>query len=296
MKRHPKLSMRQPGSLPVSRARGCSVEIVDQWFIDFEQFLRDHNLFNKPDRIWNADESGFPLQHKSGRVLAPRGTKTIYSVTSSSKQQITTLACINAAGNVIPPTHVFPGERFRSNPLEGAVYGTYMGRSTSGWMDSELFNGWLSNHFSKSIPPARPVVLLLDGHSSHINLETAKCAKEDQILLYCLPPHTTHVLQPCDVGFFKPMKANWSKSVGKYMCANTEIINKYTFAGVFSEAWAETIKPTTIINSFKGSGICPFNREAISDYKLLPSSIMYAADDAQVRPYALLQTIDLQLF
>ena len=279
MKRHPKLSSRQPGSLPVSRAKGCSNEVLDKWFNDFEEFLKSNDLLNKADRIWNAR---FPLQHKSGKVLAPRGSKTVYAVTSSSKQQITTLACINASGSAIPPMHVFPGERFKSNPLEGAVHGAYLGRSTSGWMDTDLFNGWLTNYFSKSIPPTRPVVLLLDGHSSHINLDTAKCARKEGILLYCLPPHTTHVLQPCDVGFFKPMKANWNKCVSQHMCKSSgESITKYTFARVFSEAWTETLKPATIINSFKESGICPLNRDAINASKVLPSSI-FNAENVQV--------------
>ena len=236
-------------------------------------------MLNKADRIWNADESGFPLQHKNGKVLAPRGSRTVYSVTSSSKQQITTLACINAAGSAIPPMHVFPGERFRSNPLEGAVHGAYLGRSTSGWMNAELFNGWLTHHFSKSIPPARPVVLLLDGHSSHINLETSKYARKEGILLYCLPPHTSHALQPCDVGFFKPLKSSWNKCVSDYMCQNSgESVTKYTFARVFSQAWTESLKPATLINSFKGSGICPLNRNAISISKVMPSSIAHAED------------------
>ena len=169
--------------------------------------------------------------------------------------------------------HVFPGERFKTNPLEGSVHGAYMGRSQSGWMDSELFNGWLRNHFSKKIPPARPVVLLLDGHSSHINLDTAKDAMEEGILLYCLPPHTTHVLQPCDVGFFKPMKRNWNVAVADHMCKTMSTIDKYNFAKVFKRAWEETLKPSTIMNSFKGAGICPLNRDIISEDKLLPSTV-----------------------
>lgn len=284
LKRHPKLSVRQSGPLPVSRALGCSKDILDKWFCDFEVFLNQHDLLNKADRIWNADESGFPLQQRGGKVMTSRGAKTVYSISSSSKQQITTLACINAAGQAIPPMHIFPGQRFRSNPLEGSVHGAYLGRSPSGWMDSELFHGWLRNHFTNSIPPARPVVLLLDGHSSHINLDTARYAKEEGILLYCLPPHTTHVLQPCDVGFFKPMKTNWNKQVTKYVCATSGgQVDKFTFARVFREAWDETIKPATLINSFKRAGICPLNRGAISNDKILPIS---ACDTEPAQVYA----------
>ena len=66
LKRHPRISIRQAESLPVCRARGCSREILDKWFKDFEDFLRANGLYNKADRIWNADESGFPLQFRTG--------------------------------------------------------------------------------------------------------------------------------------------------------------------------------------------------------------------------------------
>ena len=38
----------------------------------------------------------------------------------------------------------------------------------SGYMREDLFQMYL-NHFLSSIPPARPVLLMLDGHKSHIN-------------------------------------------------------------------------------------------------------------------------------
>ena len=42
----------------------------------------------------------------------------------------------------------------------------------------------------------------------------------------------------------------------------------------------ETLKATTIVNSFKGSGICPLNRDAISPDKILPT---LAKQPAEVR-------------
>ena len=101
----------------------------------------------------------------------------------------------------------------------------------------------------------RPVVLILDGHSSHINLQTAHFAC-DKGILYCLPPHTTHALQPCDVGVFGPLKKSWNVCVSRYMCDHPgEIVNKNKFASVFKEAWESSIKISTISNSFKASGI-----------------------------------------
>ena len=106
---------------------------------------------------------------------------------------------------------------------------------------------------------------------SHINLETAKYAKKEEILLYCLPPHTTHVLQPCDVGFFRPMK---NKAVGNHICTQSETVDKYYFARVFKKAWDDTIKLSTLMNSFKGAGICPLNRNAISEDKAQACTVL----------------------
>ena len=72
----------------------------------------------------------FPSSIGTGRVMAPRGAKCVYSICSPSKKQITTLVCVSAAGQVIPPMHIFPGERFRFNPLEGGVYGLHQ----DGWI------------------------------------------------------------------------------------------------------------------------------------------------------------------
>jgi len=53
--------------------------------------------------------------------------------------------------------------------------------------------------FVKHIPPARPVLLLVDGHSSHYEPETMKAAAVHGVVMFCLPPHCTHVAQLLDV-------------------------------------------------------------------------------------------------
>ena len=206
-------------------------------------FCLPHGLHDDPSHIWNCDESGFSLCPKTSKVCAPIGTKTVYAACTANKQQITTLVAISADGRAIPPMHVFPGERFGYFPLEGAVKGAYFGRSHNGWINSEIFYGWVSNFFSKQIGTERPVVLLLDGHKSHINLELSKFCKQDGILLYCLPPHSSHITQPLDVGFFSPLKGNWKKAVDAYRCANVgSPVTKQVFSRVFKEAWIDTVK------------------------------------------------------
>ena len=137
---------------------------------------------------------------KSGKVLALAGTRDVFQATTDKKEQITTLCAISAAGDAIPPMHIFSGQRFWYNPLDGCVSGAYFGKSEKCWITTEFFYDWLANHFILRIPPSRPVVLLVDCHSTHIDLETSKLCKEQGILLCFLPKHSSHITQPLDVG------------------------------------------------------------------------------------------------
>ena len=271
-KRHPQISLCSPEPLQLCRIKCCTAEAICEWFTDFDQFLQVHDLKDKPSRIWNADEAGFPLCPKTGKVLAVRNARNVYCATGDSKEQITTLCAANAAGNVLPPMHIFSGERFKSNPMNDCVENAYFGRSPKGWMSTELFYGWVANHFARHVVE-RPVVLLVDGHSTHIDVEISKFCRNNGIHLYCLPPHTSHITQPLDVGFFSSLKNSWGKACEKFKTDNPGIpLNKYSFAKVFKCAWIDCVKLSMFVNAFRQSGICPFNPQAIDKVKLAPSA------------------------
>ncbi len=94
------------------------------------------------------------------------------------------------------------------------------------WEDQkadELILSWFSDNFIPSINKRKvrkPVVLFVDGHTSHINLEVAKLSREENIVLYCLLEHASHLMQPCDVALFGPLKREWRNSVKEYQIAH----------------------------------------------------------------------------
>ena len=147
--------MCSPEQLQVSHASACSKQRLDKWYKDFDDFLKEHDVKN-PQQIWNDDESCFSLCPKSGRVLALVGTnyKDVYQVTENSnlKEQITTLCAISAAGSVVPPMHVFPGKRFKVDPMINRVSNAFLGKSDKGWVAAELFYQWLSKHSFIMLP------------------------------------------------------------------------------------------------------------------------------------------------
>jgi hypothetical protein len=56
-------------------------------------------------------------------------------------------------------------------------------------------------------------------------------AKKHNVVLFVLPPHTSHLTQPLDVGAFGPLKSMYSKECQMYLQKNPGInITKYEIA------------------------------------------------------------------
>ena len=111
---------------------------------------------------------------------------------------------------------------------------------------------------------ARPLLLLLDGHSSHFQPELIQYAKDHDIIVFCLPPHTTHESQPLDASVFRSLKQHWQDVSHTYMQSNPgKLITKYNFSPLLNQAWSKTMTPSTICSGFGGCGVYPFNPNAI---------------------------------
>ena len=123
--------------------------------------------------------------------------------------------------------------------------------------------------FVASIPPVRPVLLIEDGHGSHITLDVIELARANDTHLLCLPSHTSHILQPLDIGVFK---MGYAKACRRYLMANPgRVITSEVIASLVGETWAHSITPVNILSGFKKSGISPMNPSEVSDRMLAPS-------------------------
>ena len=174
-----------------------------------EDTLCENRLLDKPSQIFNVDETGMPLDPALLEGVFKVGTKNPISVTSGDKSQVTVVGCVNAAGYCIPPMVIWDRKTLHPNITKDELPGTLYGLSSKGWIDQELFHVWFESHFLRYAPPARPLLLLMDGHSSHYCPEMIRSAAQEQVLLFTLPPNTTHLSQPLDKGCFGPLKLEW---------------------------------------------------------------------------------------
>ena len=135
--------------------------------------------------------------------------------------------------------------------------------------------------FLKHAASQRPLLLIVDGHSTHLTLDTVDLAWSNQVILLCLPPHTTHALQPLDVSVFKSLKNNFYKSVRAFCFVKRNFtVSKREFAAVVKEPFEKAFSMTTIKNGFAKTGIFPFNPNAIDKSKMKPSECYHCNEEA----------------
>ncbi|XP_030749386.1 uncharacterized protein LOC115877377 [Sitophilus oryzae] len=272
LKRNPDLSVRKAEGVSLARCQGMNKTEVSSYFTLLQNVLEEADIMGKPGHLFNMDETGLQLNNKPGYVIAKKGSKNVAAITSSEKgETITIISCCNAEGFFLPPACIFKGQNKKKEFEDGMPPGSvvYMNKK-SAYISTELMFTWLKNHFVPRKPEGK-VILMLDGHASHCNSpEMLEYAEEHQVLLFCLPSHTTQFLQPLDRSFFKSLKAYFNSACNRYVRANpTRKISRLNFGELLADAWSKSATIENAVSAFKSTGICPFNPEAIPNYAYL---------------------------
>ena len=112
----------------------------------------------------------------------------------------------------------------------------------------------------------------MDGHSSHYQPEYVRLASNNEVVILCLPPHTSADSQPLDVGVFRSLKYHWSQVCHKWMDQHPgRIITQFQFSELLNKAWMQAMTPANAIAGFRKAGVYPFNRTAINVPSLDPA-------------------------
>ena len=179
----------------------------------------------------------------------------------AGRENNSTLAACNAAGRALDPLIIFTGKNFQSTwrgkkTLPNTTYGV----SQNGWMDTEIFYQWFVE-FTKQVEE-RPLLLIYDGHLSHISIKLIEKAIHEDISLMKLPPHVTDKLQPLDVCGFGPLKREWMTLLNERInvLGPRETITKPVFSDLLCSVWHKSLSPENIRSGFRATGIYPLDR------------------------------------
>ena len=217
---------------------GSDPTVIRKYYDLLERTLSDNHLLDKPAQIFNLDETGMPLNPSPPLLVATRGLKNPSAVGSGDKSQITVLACCSASGYVLPPFVILDRLNLKQEFTGGEVPGTVYGLSKKGWIDGELFEMWFSCHFLAHAPPIRPILLLMDGHSSHY--QPSAILRRVSLCSFC---HRTLHISP----------SHWTKGV----LALLKYTGKESAGNILPLTLAKSSRGTSSQQFFGGHGQSP---------------------------------------
>ncbi|XP_065665659.1 uncharacterized protein LOC136087081 [Hydra vulgaris] len=215
--------LRKADNLASKRA-ACTPEII---YLYFECVTKQYQKtgITSGSHIWNCDEAGFLGDQGKVTVVCQKGTRCAFKLTGNNEKiHYTVNNCCNADGHFAPPFVIYKAKRnFRPDWAKGSKVGTKYSISKSGWMEHGTFIKWPKEVF---IPETEQIggihILVLDGHTTHIALKVVLLCKKHNIILICLPEHSSNILQPLDRGGYCHVKQAWK-----------EILTNFQYTGLF---------------------------------------------------------------
>ena len=277
LKRHPELSIRTPQNLNQRRAN-LTEEQLRGWYHEVGSYLKSKNLLDiDPRRVFNCDETAFFLNPKGSKVIVDRKVKSVHNVVGlDDKECLTALITGNAAGQMLPPMVMFSYKRLPAVIVEKVPNGWGVGRSDNGWMTGETFFEYMSNIFHPWCVENKvqfPVIMYLDGHSSHATMALSDFCVAYEIELISLFPNATHIMQPMDVAVFRSLKDAWKTTVTTYRFKNDGLsVKKCDFTIVLKAAIDSLNAEVCLRSGFACCGLSPFSANAINYSKLLKNN------------------------
>ena len=215
VKRRPELVTRFNRKYDYKRALCEDPRTIQAWFDLVARMKAKYGIVD--DDTYNFDETGFMMgQIAPGAVVTAserRGRPK--AVQPGNREWATVIQGINATGWTIPPFIILKARHHLSSWYkDGDIPQNWViGVSENGWTTNELGLAWIK-HFDEHTKTKKVGIyrlLIIDGHESHNSLDFQKYCKDHGIITICMPPHSSHLLQPLDVGCFAPLKQAYGR-------------------------------------------------------------------------------------
>jgi hypothetical protein len=123
--------------------------------------------------------------------------------------------------------------------------------------------------------------LICDGFGTHESLEVLEYCFENNIILCRLPSHTSHKLQPCDVGVFAPLKAAYRDQAERLLRGGASTVGKEHFTSLYYPARERAFTKRNITAAWAASGLFPFNPDRVLRHTPKPPVQLTASEAAE---------------
>lgn len=255
----------------IKRSRAAtSPQIINDYFDNLEDSIRDI----PPSHIINYDETNLCNDPGRSKIITKRGCKYPERIMNQTKSAVSVMFAASGDGVLLPCYVVYKAKHLYNTWLEGGPKGTRYNCTASGWFDSITFTDWVK---TVAIPYLKKMdgekVLIGDNLQSHLSLEAIELCMKYNIRFVFLPKNSTHLTQPLDVCFFRPLKAGWRKVLTKWKQGpgmKEASLPKTVFPSLLLKLYKEieTNSSNNIKSGFSKAGIIPLNRNQV--LKMLP--------------------------
>ena len=267
VKRHPQLSMAFRRQIDYQRAKCEDPEVVRQWFALVRNTITKYGI-DETD-IYNFDETGFLMGMLSGAKVVTSSERRGKPRTKQpgNREWVTVIQSICTTGWVVPSyiivkgkNHLLPWYTNGQFPKDWRIH-----TSENGWTTNEIGLDWIKhfNEYTKGRTTGVHRLLILDGHESHHSAPFEEYCQQNHIITLCMPAHSSHFLQPLDVGCFGPLKASYGKQIEKMMRMQITHITKDDFLAAYLEAHNASMTVKNIQSGFRATGLAPYDPESV---------------------------------
>ena len=268
--RNPAIRTQRYRKYDYERALSEDPKKINEWFDLVRNSIQKYGT--PPCDIWNFDESGFAMGVLSSGMIVT-GTDSVSkqsSVQAGNREWTTTIDAVNAEGAAIPPLIIFKGKMHQDVWYDPELLDPdwSIGLSDTGWTNDDLGEQWLRKVFdpySKKLRQSIYRLLIMDGHSSHATPSFDASCKELNIIPLYMPAHSSHLLQPLDVGCFSPLKQMYTKELENTFRLGINHVDKLEFLTVYGRVRPQIFTKSNILSSFRGAGIHPLNPTVVLD-------------------------------
>lgn len=231
MARHKQLSVRLSENVKRARAE-VDHRVINEYFDELQNSLRNVS----PSHIVNYDETNFSDDPGRVKVITKRGSKHADRIIDSSKSSVSVMLAGSGSGVLLPPYIVYKAQHLYPTWIENGPAGAAYNRSKSGWFDQTIFEDW----FRKiALPYFRNLqgkkILIGDILSSHISMDVIRECMVNDIQFILLPPNSTHLCQPLDVAFFRPLKITWRNVLNTWKINHKGVFPKSEFPKLLND-------------------------------------------------------------
>jgi hypothetical protein len=268
IEKHPTIQARIARSYDYQNRQCDEPRTLEKWFEGLERTKRDLDILD--DDIYNFNEICFLLGEAHPRMVValPEQTEEEHIFLMGDRTWLTVVLAIGSHGQTIPPYFLnedCPAYR----PRRG------FGRLPKGWQVDQTgcyrpnaltCIEWLK-HFEKHSKPRVASawrLLILDNSKMQCAATFEKFCNENKIKCFYLPPDSTHITQPLDVGCLDSLKRHYNTAIAEHMRRRNARLAKAEFLRAFKTAYQKAFTKDSIRSGFRDTGLVPFDPRRVT--------------------------------